>query len=147
MRRSVVAAFALWVLALSGTPARAQLFNLVNLDHLNSKLSGRLVDHTRNHGADRQQSSSILGKPRDLYVYLPPGYNPAIAYPLIVFLHGADIDEHHFLDPNDMKRLDRMMSSGQLPPMIIAAPDGTYEGVNHITATHSLWVNGLGGRR
>ena len=146
MRRSVVVAFALWVLALPGMRAHAQLFNLVNLDHLNSKLSGRMVDHTRNHGGDRQQFSSILGKPRDLYVYLPPGYNPSIAYPLIVFLHGSDIDEHHFLDPNDMKRLDRMMASGQLPPMIIAAPDGTYEGVNHIAATNSFWVNGRGGR-
>ena len=146
MRRAVVAAIVLWGLASPGTQARAQLFNLVNLDHLNSKLQGRVVDYTRNHGADRQQYSAILGKPRDLYVYLPPGYNPAVAYPLIVFLHGADIDEHHFLDPGDMKRLDRMMASGQLPSMIIAAPDGTYEGVNHIHATHSLWVNGRGGR-
>jgi S-formylglutathione hydrolase FrmB len=39
-----------------------------------------------------------------------------------------------------------MISQGQIPPVIIAAPDGTYEGENRITSTHSLWVNGLGGR-
>jgi S-formylglutathione hydrolase FrmB len=87
-----------------------------------------------------------LGRPRDLYVYLPPGYDPSVAYPLILFLHGADVDEHDFLDPSDLKALDRMMSRGEIPPTIIAAPDGTYEGANWLTSTHSLWINGLGGR-
>ena len=39
-----------------------------------------------------------------------------------------------------------MISRGEIPAAIIAAPDGTYEGKNRITSTHSLWVNGLGGR-
>ena len=39
-----------------------------------------------------------------------------------------------------------MMSRGEIAPAIVAAPDGTYQGHNRITATHSLWVNGLGGR-
>jgi len=126
--------------------AQAQLFDLVNLDHLNGKLSGQVVDHTWNHGSDHRIFSPILGRPRDLYVYLPPGYNPAVAYPLIVFLHGADVDEHDFLDPGDLKELDRMMSRGEIPPAVVAAPDGTYQGRNRLTSTHSLWVNGLGGR-
>ena len=63
-------------------PARAQVFDLVNLDHLNGKLCGRVVDYTQNHGADRRIYSPILGRPRDLYVYLPPGYDPSVAYPL-----------------------------------------------------------------
>lgn len=144
--RRFVAAFVLLTLASSPTPARAQLFSLVNLDHLNSKLCGRVVDHSRNHGDDRRQHSPILGRPRDLYVYLPPSYDPSIAYPLILFLHGAGVDEHDFLDPGTLKALDQFIVSGQIPPVIVAAPDGTYEGVNHIGATHSLWVNGLGGR-
>ena len=118
----------------------------MSLDHLNRKLCGRVVDYTQNHGADRRLASPILGRPRDLYVYLPPGYDPAVAYPLIVFLHGADVDEHDFLDPGDLKELDGMMSRGEIPPAVVAAPDGTYEGINRITSTHSLWVNGLGGR-
>ena len=126
--------------------ADAQLFNLVNLDRLNGKLCGRVIDKTQNHGSDDSMFSPILGRRRDLYIYLPPGYNPANAYPLIVFLHGADVDEHDFLDPADIKEIDRMMASGAIPPAVIAAPDGTYQGRNRLTSTHSLWVNGLGGR-
>ena len=137
---------ALVALVWAATPAQAQVFDLVNLDHLNRKLRGRVVDYTQNHGADRRLYSPILGRPRDLYVYLPPGYDPSIAYPLIVFLHGADIDEHDFLDPGDLKALDWMISAGQMPAVVIAAPDGTYEGKNRVTSIHSLWVNGLGGR-
>lgn len=143
MRRFVAA---LLLVASTAVPARAQVFDWVNLDRLNSKLRGRVVDCTQNHGADRRICSPMLGKPRDLYVYLPPGYNPALAYPLVIFLHGAHIDEHAFLDPGVLKSLDRMISQGELPPVVIAAPDGTYEGKNRITSTHSLWVNGLGGR-
>ena len=143
MRRHIAA---LVLLATGVVPARAQVFDLVNLDHLNSKLHGRVIDFTQNHGTDRRLCSPILGRPRDLYVYLPPGYDPAVAYPLILFLHGADVDEHDFLDPGDLKALDGMISQGEIPPVIIAAPDGTLEGKNRITSTHSLWVNGLGGR-
>jgi hypothetical protein len=126
--------------------SHAQVFDLVNLDRLNRKLCGQVVDHTWNHGHDRRIFSPILGKKRDLYVYLPPGYDPSVAYPLIVYLHGADLDEHAFLDPKDLLRLDGMMLRGEMPRVVIAAPDGTYDGKNRIIGTHSLWVNGLGGR-
>ncbi len=142
--RRFIAAFLL--LATFVVPARAQLCEFVRPDHLNRKLCGRIIDHTHNHGADRRIYSPILGRPRDLYVYLPPGYDSSATYPIILFLHGADVDEHDFLDPVDLLALDRMMSRGEIPPAVIAAPDGTYEGKNIITSTHSLWVNGLGGR-
>ena len=138
-------AAALLLIASSALPARAQVFNWVNLDHLNSKLRGRVIDFTENHGSDRRIFSPILERPRDLYVYLPPGYDPSVAYPLTVILHGAHVDEHAFLDPGVLKTLDRMMSQGEVPPTVIAAPDGTYEGKNWFTCSHSLWVNGLGG--
>jgi S-formylglutathione hydrolase FrmB len=143
MRRLVAA---LLLVASTATPARAQLFDWVKIDHVNSKLCGQVIDFTQNHGIDRRICSSILGRPRDLYIYLPPGYDPSVAYLLMIFLHGAHVDEHAFLDPGVLKTLDRMISHGEVPAAIIAAPDGTYEGKNRITSTHSLWVNGLGGR-
>jgi poly(3-hydroxybutyrate) depolymerase len=143
MRRVVAA---LLLIASAAAPAKAQVCNLANLDHLNGKLRGRVIDYTQNHGADRRVWSPILGRPRDLYVYLPPGYDASVAYPLILFLHGAVIDEHFFLGPFDLKALDLMMSVGEVPAAIIAAPDGTYDGKNRISSAHSLWVNGLGGR-
>jgi poly(3-hydroxybutyrate) depolymerase len=142
--RRVAAALLLIASATAG--AQAQVCNRVNLDRLNRKLNGRVVDFTQNHGADRRIWSPILGRSRDLYVYLPPGYDPSVAYPLILFLHGAVIDEHYFLDPFDLKEFDRMMSAGEVPAAIIAAPDGMYDGRNRIYSVHSLWVNGLGGR-
>jgi len=134
------------IVASWATAAPAQVFDFVNLDRLNRKLCGKLVDRTWNHGQDRRIDSPILEMKRDLYIYLPPGYDPAVAYPLIIFLHGADLDEHAFLDPKDLLWLDGMMQRGEIPPAIVAAPDGTYEGKNRIIGTHSLWVNGKGGR-
>jgi hypothetical protein len=143
MGRSVAALF---LIAFATTPATAQVFNWVKLDRLNDQLCGKVIDFTQNHGSDRRMCSPILGRPRDLYVYLPPNYESSVAYPLIVLLHGAHIDEHAFLDPRILKKLDRMISQGEIPPVIIAAPDGTYRGENWFLSTHSLWVNGLGGR-
>jgi S-formylglutathione hydrolase FrmB len=143
MRRALALAA---LLLLDAATAGAQVFDLVSLDHLNRKLAGRVVDHTHNHGADRRLRSTVLGRPRDLYVYLPPGYDPSVSYPLILFLHSAGLDEHQFLDPRGIRALDAIMCRGEIPPAVVAAPDGTYEGENRLDATHSLWVDGRGGR-
>ena len=84
--------------------------------------------------------------PRDLYVYLPPGYNPACAYPLVLFFHMANVDEHYFVRSELLREVDDLIIRGALPPAIVACPDGTYSGWNQLNAKHSLYVNGLGGR-
>jgi S-formylglutathione hydrolase FrmB len=146
LRFIVVAVVALGLFAGSAGPARAQLFERVKPDHLNKKLAGRVVDHTANHGQDNRIDSPILGQKRDLYVYLPPGYDPAIAYPLVLFLHFADVDEHDFLDPRGLKLLDGMIQRGEFPPAVVACPDGTLEGKNRFSSKHSFYMNGRGGR-
>jgi len=64
-----------------------------SLERINCRLHGQIVDFTHNHGADRRIWSAALCQKRDLYVYLPPNYDPQKKYPLAVFLHGAVQDE------------------------------------------------------
>jgi S-formylglutathione hydrolase FrmB len=134
------------LVASASLPAEGQVFNKVNLDRLNRKLSGRVVDYTSNHGEDRRICSTILGEKRDLYVYLPPAYDPKLAYPMVLYLHTAQVDEHTLIGPRIIEVLDEMIAKGEFPPAVVACPDGTYEGDNRLRDHHSLYVNGLGGR-
>jgi S-formylglutathione hydrolase FrmB len=127
-------------------PARAQLLRPVSPERVNLRLAGRVVDHTNNHGSDRRIDSAILGMPRDLYVYLPPGYNPGCSYPLVLFFHMADADEHYFVGSKLPSIVDDLIACGGFPPAVIACPDGTYSGRNRYKVKHSLYVNGRGGR-
>ena len=133
------------VLAL-GLPARAQYLGCVNLERVDRRLAGQVVDYTNNHGCDRRIFSPILGMPRDLYVYLPPGYDPRNAYPLVLYLHMAYVDEHYFVGSQLLSDLDDMILRGECPPVVVACPDGTYGGRNRFQEPHSLYVNGTGGR-
>jgi S-formylglutathione hydrolase FrmB len=136
-----------FVLALAlGQAAAAQRTTPNHLDRLNALLAGRVIDLTHNHGADNRRYSFILCQPRDLYVYLPPGYSKDKTYPLVLWLHGAFGDELPFLDQGQLQYLDAGIQSGCLPPMIVACPDGTFCGENSLGAEHSLFLNGRGGR-
>ncbi|AGA25372.1 alpha/beta hydrolase [Singulisphaera acidiphila] len=127
-------------------PVQAQVKSLASLKVINGQLAGRVVDYTHNHGQDRRIFSPILGMPRDLYVYLPPGYSPDKAYPLIVYLHLANIDEHIFIGSNYILQLDRMIQRGEFPPVVVACPDGAISGENRVREAHSFYVNGCQGR-
>jgi len=52
-----------------------------DLLHVNRTLRGQVLDYTANHGRDHRIWSAALGQRRDLYVYLPPGFNPRLRYP------------------------------------------------------------------
>ena len=97
------------------------------LEHISQGLAGQIVDYTQNGGSDRRIWSEALQSKRDLYIYLPPGFDPAKRYPLIFWLHGFAQDEQAFLK-YVAEPLDKAFSSGQLPPAIVAAPDGSIEG-------------------
>src|SRR5438105_5904273 len=95
-------------------PASGQnLFLRGALDRTNRTLAGHVDDYTNNHGSDRRIWSAALCERRDLYVYLPPGFDPCKKYPIIVWLHGFAQDEQSFLY-DVVPKLDRAMADGCL---------------------------------
>ncbi len=91
-----------------------------------ARLQGRVLDFTHNHGADNRIWSPALQQKRDMYVYVPPGFDPCKQYPFVLWLHGHSQDEFVFLR-DVIVPLDRAIAAGQLPPVLIAAPDGSVE--------------------
>jgi len=115
-----------------------------SLESLNRELKGKVVDYTANHGRDnRIYSLSLLDK-RDLYVYLPPGFNPHKTYPLMIYLHGILQDEKGFLQ-HVVRPLDKAIVAGKLPPLIVAAPDGCLTGHASVRDPGSFFVNSKAG--
>src|SRR5262245_28146785 len=55
---------------------------------VNLAIKGKVLDFTFNHGKDYRIYSQALGQKRDLYIYLPPGYDRNQAYPVMFYLHG-----------------------------------------------------------
>jgi S-formylglutathione hydrolase FrmB len=135
---------ALWVDGVGLGQAPPALFRQHQIEHVNRKLHGQLLDFTHNHGADRRIWSPALGQRRDLYVYLPPGFNPAQHYPLAIFLHGAAQDEQFFLQAQ-VEAFDRAIIAGLLPPVIIAAPDGSVYGRATLLKPATFWANSRAG--
>jgi S-formylglutathione hydrolase FrmB len=107
----------------------------------NSRLAGQIVDYTHNHGQDRRIWSNALGEPRDLYVYLPPGFDPAKKYPALLWLHGFMQDEQSFLWNQVVDSIDEAIVAGQLPPVIVAVPDGTLTGRPKLLSASSFFIN------
>jgi pimeloyl-ACP methyl ester carboxylesterase len=117
----------------------------LRLERMNRKLNGRLVDYTHNHGADRRIWSEALGQKRDMYVYLPPEFDPRQSYPLIIWLHGFGQDEHSFAK-EIAPRIDQAIACGKLPPHIIASPDGSLNGHECLLTPGSFFLNSAAGR-
>jgi S-formylglutathione hydrolase FrmB len=140
MRTPVPFALAM-MLSLVGQAARADgLFFHPNLDAINRCLAGQLVDFTNNHGADRRIWSPALSAKRDLYVYLPPGYDPRKKYPLAIVLHGAAQDERFFLK-SAVHSFDAAIQRKDLPPCVVAVPDGSHFGRPSYFRMATFWAN------
>jgi len=126
--------------------AAKHVLNHIDLKDVNAKLHGHVVDFTHNHGADLRIHSNVLGMKRDMYVYLPPGYDPRRAYPLVLYLHSAFFDEHAFIALDLLAQLDQLIVQGTFPPVIVACPDGMIGGENNWKSPHSIYLNGVYGR-
>jgi S-formylglutathione hydrolase FrmB len=114
------------------------------LERMNKKLHGKIQDFTHNHGKDQRIFSPCLGVKRDLYVYLPPGYDATERYPLIIFLHGINQDEKAFMDYVEL--FDKAISCGEHPPAIIAIPDGSIAHQHTLYPRGSFYINSVSGR-
>lgn len=138
---SLAASLALAGLAQAG--ARCPLVPK-NLDKINATLCGRVVDYTHNHGQDCRIWSAALCQMRDMYVYLPPGYDPCKRYPGMIWLHGFAQDEKSFLR-QVVPELDRAMACGQIPPIIVIAPDGSLRESMFSLSAGSFFINSKAG--
>ena len=139
----LAAALAVMATVLPVASAKSKAQKAAVLDQVNSQLHGRLIDVTNNHDVDRRFYSPALGTMRDMYVYVPPGYDGRTQFPIILWLHGFSQDEQGFLTL--APAFDRAIVSGKLPPVIVAVPDGTFRGKAKLTRTGSFFVNGKQG--
>ena len=132
-------------LALLGLQAPAQAGKLFQrVPRLEGRFQGEVLDFSNNHGADRRIWSDALQAKRDLYVYLPPGYDAAKKYPFIFWFHGIEQDEKEFLE-NGLIQLDQAMACGKLAPCIIAIPDGSVRGRPGYFSANSGFLNSRAG--
>jgi S-formylglutathione hydrolase FrmB len=133
-------------LGVCASPVRADALKRPHeLERLNRRLHGQVLDYTSRHDGDRRLWSEALQQKRDLYVYLPPHFDPGKRYPLILWLHGFAQDEHSFIQ-YVAEPLDRVMAEGQLPPAIVAAPDGSLDGNACFRGAGSFFLNTRAGR-
>ena len=124
----------------SAAPA-AVLGRRTDLEALNRRLAGQVLDFTHNHGRDNRIWSAALCQRRDLYVYLPPGFDPQQRYPIILWLHGLGQDERSFVQ-HGVPLIDQAMRCGRLPPAIVAAPDGSVDDTRRcVMPTNSGFLN------
>jgi S-formylglutathione hydrolase FrmB len=120
------------------------IFGKQKFRRVSMKLHGQVLDFTHNHGHDNRIWSPALCQRRDLYVYLPPGYSPEKKYPIGIFLHGASQDEQFFLrEPVGL--FDRAMARGELPPVVLVAPDGSIMRRPSYFNSASWWANSRAG--
>jgi S-formylglutathione hydrolase FrmB len=131
-------------LAFVAQQADAGLLGRERFRRVNMKLHGQVLDFTNNHGCDNRLWSPALCQRRDVYVYLPPGYTPEKKYPLGIFLHGATQDEQFFLE-QPLELFDKAIACGELPPVVLVAPDGSIMGRPSLFNSASWWANSRAG--
>lgn len=116
----------------------------INVDRLNRRLHGRVDEYTYNHGRDNRIYSKALGEKRDVYVYVPPGYDPNKRYPVVFWLHGFAQDEKTFLELVEM--FDCLIAKGKFPKSVIVAPDGSSRGRASYCDVGTFYLNSPLGR-
>lgn len=87
------------------------------------------------HPAGRMDYVELLsqseGRSLGYGVYTPPGWDRTTPLPLVVLLHGAGDDETSADRPVVTERLDRAITEGLVPPLVMVTPRGE----------RGFWVN------
>lgn len=135
---------AFWVDGIGLGQAPSALLGQHQFDRVQRGLHGTILNYTHNHKGDHRIYSQALGQKRDLYVYLPPKYDPKKTYPLAIFLHGAAQDEQFFLQ-TQVEHFDQAIHQGIMPPCIVAAPDGSAHGRPSLTEPATFFANSKSG--
>ncbi len=130
--------------AVSPAPAASSLGGRFVLERLNPQLHGQILDFTHNTCKDRRIWSEALHEKRDLYVYLPPDFDPDQLYPVVIYLHTFREDEVGAVKET-VKLIDKAIVCGDLPPVIVAIPDGSIYGKPEICFAGSFFVNSKAG--
>lgn len=75
----------------------------------------------------QEVSSEAEGHTMRYAVYTPPGWDGTTELPLVLFLHGGGDDETALEKyPMAVEAFDAAISSGQVPPFLLVAPDGEF---------------------
>jgi enterochelin esterase-like enzyme len=72
---------------------------------------------------ERQYDSKTIGVMRYFYIYLPPGYNPNVTYPVMYLLHGLGGTHTEWLGGNPNEILSNLINAGEAKPMIVVMPN------------------------
>lgn len=87
---------------------------------------------------ERSLHSAVLGRDLSYFIYLPAGYAESGArYPVIYMLHGYGGSNTEWLGYGFPEAADKMMTAGEIPPLIIVLPQGD----------QAYWVNHAGGEQ
>ncbi len=71
--------------------------------------------------------SAVIGEERDVWIYTPPGYDPAArrSYPVLYLLHGfSDVEDTWVTVGRANDILDNLIARGLAEPMLIVMPRG-----------------------
>ena len=76
--------------------------------------------------------SGVTGGERDLYVYTPPGYDPARTYPVLYLVGGSGELPHNWMyDGRVNLIMDNLLAEDRAVPMLIAIPNNQVVHRNH----------------
>ena len=78
------------------------------------------------HGAVTRHvyHSDVLKGEREIYVYTPPGYNPAVKYPVLYLVGGSgELASNWAIDGRANFIMDNLLAERKAVPMIIAMPN------------------------